>query len=88
MSSSSTINPSPQLEMPGMPVTCGLRTVPSARNVAQGQKVLYLGKISGGPRFGARGTVVRTLRNNALVDLGKVGTWRVPYYFLALPEAA
>jgi hypothetical protein len=56
--------------------------------VAQGQKVLYLGKISGGPRFGARGTVVRTLRNNALVDLGKAGTWRVPYCFLALPEVA
>jgi|TARA_Y100000310_G_scaffold338985_1_gene430214 hypothetical protein len=49
---------------------------------------MYLGKVTGGPQYGARGTVVQTLRNNALVDLGKAGTWRVPYHFLALPEAA
>ena len=78
----------PQLPMSGMPARAGLRTVSNGFAVAQGQKVLYLGKVSGGPQYGTRGTVMQTLRNNALVDLGKAGTWRVLYYFLALPEAA
>ena len=88
MHGSLTKRRNPQLRMSGMPAPAGLRTVPNGRDVAQGQKVMYLGKVTGGPQYGARGTVVQTLRNNALVDLGIAGTWRVPYHFLALPEAA
>ena len=77
-----------QLPMPGMPVLVYGHTVASCWSVTPGQEVLYLGNISGGPRHGARGVVKQALRHKAVVDLGRSGTWNVPYWFLAVPEAA
>jgi hypothetical protein len=44
---------------------------------------LYLGNVSGGPITGSRGIVKKLYANKAVVDMGYVGTWNVPYYFLA-----
>ena len=77
-----------QLSMPGMPVHASVHANVSCCSATPGQEVLYLGNISGGPRYGSRGTVRRTLIRKAVVDMGRFGTWQIPYYFLAVPEAA
>lgn len=77
-----------QLRMPGMPVADSPSAVASCCTVEPGTEVLYLGKIGGGPRYGARGVVKTALHRKAVVDMGRMGTWHVPYYFLGLREAA
>ncbi len=77
-----------QIPMPGMPVRTTVHSAISCCNIVQGQGVLYLGRVGGGPRYGSRGSVKRTLRRVAIVDMGSSGTWHIPYYFLAIPEAA
>ena len=79
--------PSPQLSMPGMPESTRSAIV-TRRSVTPGQEVLYLGKVSGGPRYGTRGTVRSVLDRKAIVDLRGSGTWHIPYWFLGLPQAA
>ena len=79
-----------QLSMTGMPAPVYTRANVYANrsSVAPGQEVLFLGKVSGGPRYGSHGVVKQALRRKAVVDMGLSGTWHVPYYFLALPQAA
>lgn len=79
-----------QLSMPGMPEPSHKHKVLSCCNVASGQEVVYLGDIHGGPRYGAHGIVKQALQRKAVVDMGKSGTWTIPYYFLAIsqPQAA
>lgn len=77
-----------QLEMPGMPGPIRMDGIVSPDGVTLGQMVLYLGSLRGGPRRGAQGTVKSLRRRSALVDMGTHGTWHVPYFLLALPEAA
>ena len=83
-----TKQPVAQLVMPGMPSSAYTEETASCYSVAPGQEVLYQGKVSGGPRYGSRGIVKAVLRRKAVVDMGRSGTWHVPYYFLAVPKAA
>ncbi len=77
-----------QLSMPGMPRSTPSHAAVNAWSAAPGREVMYLGKISGGPRYGAFGVVKQTCRSRAIVDMGMLGVWHIPYYFLALPRAA
>ncbi len=89
MSRNSVATPEAQLTMPGMP---GPKTaharMASCCTVSPGQDVLYVGNIYGGPRQGSRGVVRQALRHKAIVDMGRSGVWHIPYYFLAVPDAA
>ena len=49
---------------------------------------MYVGRVSGGPRYGSLGVVKHSLQRKAIVDMGRSGLWHIPYYFLALPQAA
>lgn len=77
-----------QLHMPGMPTTDSTGAVASCYTVEPGTQVLYVGTVGGGPRYGARGVVKTALHRKAVVDMGRMGTWHVPYYFLGIQEAA
>ena len=77
-----------QLRMPGMPAADSTSEAASCCTVGPGTEVLYLGKVGGGPRYGARGVVKTALNRKAVVDMGRMGTWHVPYYFLGIKEAA
>ena len=79
--------PSPQLSMPGMPEPARSAII-SRWSVTPGQEVLYLGNVSGGPRYGSRGTVRSVQDRKAIVDLRGSGTWHIPYWFLGLPQPA
>ncbi|MCH7787123.1 MAG: hypothetical protein IIC22_06405 [Chloroflexi bacterium] len=79
---------SSQLPMPGIPTPEGQHPATSCCNVAPGQEVLYLGRISGGPHYRSRGVVKQALQRKAVVDMGRLGTWHIPYYFLSVPKAA
>ena len=80
--------PSAQLSMPGIPTPERQHLVTNCYNIAPGQEVLYLGKISGGPHYRSRGVVKQALQRKAVVDMGRLGTWHIPYYFLTVPQAA
>jgi len=58
-------------------------TFQNGLNINNGQKVKYLGNISGGPLTGSKGVIKKLYANKAVVDMGLVGTWNVPYYFLS-----
>ena len=58
-------------------------TFQNGLNIDRGQEVLYLGNVSGGPITGSKGIIKKLYANKAVVDMGNVGTWNVPYYFLA-----
>ena len=88
MTTTSTIPKVRQLDMPGMPEPIRMEGIASSASVIPGQQVLYLGSLRGGPRQGARGTVRSLQRRSALVDMGAHGIWHVPYFLLALREAA
>ena len=88
MAATTLREPEAQIRMPGMPVPKAPRIVADPSHVTPGQVVRYLGRVSGGPRFGVEGTVLQTLRRKAVVDLGRAGKWHIPYYFLTIPEAA
>ena len=77
-----------QLSMPGMPKPVSELPNLTCCKVRTGQQVIYIGDIFGGPRRGARGIVTDALHRKAVVDMGRAGTWNIPYYFLSLPEAA
>lgn len=76
-----------QLRMSGMLKASLDSTVASCCTVEPGADVLYIGKVGGGPRYGSRGIVKMALHRKAIVDMGRMGTWHVPYYFLGLPKA-
>ena len=71
-----------QFDMPGMPPRLELRADASAHNLVPGHEVRYLGNVAGAPSFGARGVVIRVLGRKAVVDMGRSGTWHIPYFFL------
>ena len=79
---------SKQLEMPGMPTQSHRCRAVKCCTLEPGQQVTYIGKVYGGPRFGAQGTITKTLRSRAVVDMGQQGTWNIPYYFLGKDLAA
>ncbi len=56
----------------------------NSSEVGLGQKVLYLGNVSGGPTRGTKGVVERIYAKKAVVDMGLIGKWSVPYYFLGV----
>ena len=88
MEERSSRTPVTQLTMAGMPPP-GRTEAAALYDLAPGQVVQYLGKVAGGPRYGDRGLVKETLVRRAVVDMGRSGTWRIPYHFLAaLPRAA
>ena len=74
--------------MPGIAQPTTLPTGADCCHLSSGQKVVYMGKVGGGPKFGERGVVRAILRHKAIVDMGRSGTWHIPYHFLALPQAA
>ena len=65
-----------------------LAVMQNALDVDTGQSVIYVGDVLGGPLKGESGIVKRLYGTKALVDLGRSGTWNVPYYFLAKEFAA
>ncbi|MDA0769757.1 MAG: hypothetical protein O2821_05990 [Chloroflexi bacterium] len=79
-------NRAAQIELPGMPRPRQATTVLSCCDLVPGQQVVYVGKIMGGPRYGIRGIVTQALQRKAVVDMGRHGTWNVPYFFLTLPQ--
>ena len=74
--------------MPGMRVLPRVESNASPANLAPGREVLYLGNLAGGPHHGARGVVRRIYGRKAVVDMGRSGTWHIPYFFLAVPSKA
>ena len=78
---------SAQLGMPGMPQRRRAKAVELAV-LSPGAEVEYVGRVGGGPRYGATGVVRQTLARRALVDMGMSGRWLVPYYFLDVPSRA
>ena len=77
-----------QLSIPGMPARQNPAEGVTAIQAVPGQEVIYLGKVRGGPRYGARGTVRRAKGKRALVDMGRSGAWHIPYYFLSSTRKA
>ena len=79
-----------QIVMPGMPkpgrAPGKSKMITRCCDLAPGQKVVYVGKIMGGPRYGTLGTVKQALQRKAVIDMGRHGTWNVPYFFLTLPQ--
>ncbi len=56
-------------------------------NLDEGIEVVYMGNILGGPSVGAPGTIKKVYARKALVDMGSVGTWNIPYCFLSCAAA-
>ena len=77
-----------QLRLAGMPPPERTGAATTFENLSPGQVVQYMGKVSGGPRHGATGLVRQASGRRAVVDLGRSGTWHIPYYFLAIPPRA
>ena len=73
-----------QLEFKLSKVAKNDEVILSPREISLGQKVLYLGNVSGGPSKGTRGIVERIYAKKAIVDMGLIGKWSVPYYFLTI----
>ena len=71
-----------QLTMAGMPPR-GRTQAATLYYPSPGQMVQYLGEVAGGPRHGTKGLVKEALAHRAAVDMGRSGTWRIPYLFLA-----
>ena len=78
-----------QLQMPGLSDMAKGNAEPA--EFGPGQEVLYLGRVSGGPRYGARG-IVRELRGRkAVVEIRgrrRANVWHIPCYFLTMPGRA
>ena len=86
MRATETCEPVAQLVMSGMPTSPAVHTSVQCCDMTSGTTVVYLGSISGGPRYGSRGIVKRPLAQRAVVDMGRIGTWHIPYYLLAALE--
>tara|TARA_Y100000996_G_scaffold369046_1_gene315799 strand:- start:15004 stop:15246 length:243 start_codon:yes stop_codon:yes gene_type:complete len=56
-------------------------------NLNEGIEVIYMGNVLGGPSIGSAGKVMKIYARKALVDMGSLGTWNVPYCFLASAAA-
>tara|TARA_A100001037_G_C15083829_1_gene605595 strand:+ start:454 stop:699 length:246 start_codon:yes stop_codon:yes gene_type:complete len=56
-------------------------------NLNEGIEVVYMGNVLGGPSIGSAGKIMKIYARKALVDMGALGTWNVPYCFLAATAA-
>ena len=72
-----------QMTMPGMEAAPSDASTARCCDITTGSAVRYRGSVYGGPRYGSIGTVTQPLARRAVVDMGRVGTWRIPYYLLA-----
>ena len=88
MARTTTRSPGAQLSMPGVDAQVHAHPIVNGSAVESGHEVMYLGKIAGGPRYGSHGIVKKALHRRAVIDMGRSGTWYIPYYFLAFPQAA
>ena len=77
-----------QLKMPGLDKIHTTQKSASCCTLEPGVHVQYIGKINGGPEYGSSGIVKKALHQRAVVDMGLMGTWHVPYYFLGVGRAA
>ena len=78
------VNTNRQLEFTLSNVPKSHEIILNSSEVGLGQKVLYLGNVSGGPTRGTKGVVERIYAKKAVVDMGLIGKWSVPYYFLGV----
>ena len=46
-----------------------------------------MGNVLGGPSIGSAGKIMKIYARKALVDMGALGTWNVPYCFLTATAA-
>ena len=79
---------SSQLKMPGLDQFNITNQSPNCCTLEPGVHVQYIGKINGGPKYGTSGIVKKALHQRAVVDMGLMGTWHVPYYFLGVGRVA
>ena len=86
MNQTQTPEPVAQLAMSGTPEGPAVHSALRCCDVASGSTVVYVGNVSGGPRYGMRGTVKQTLARRAIVDMGRLGSWHIPYYLLAVMD--
>ena len=56
-------------------------------NLNEGIEVVYMGNVLGGPSIGSAGKIMKIYARKALVDMGALGTWNVPYCFLTATAA-
>lgn len=81
-----------QLQMPGIADLTYAGAGPS--EFEPGQRVLYLGRVSGGPRYGSKGIVREVRGRKAVVEIEgrrrrrRTDVWHIPYYFLAVAGRA
>ena len=66
------------------------RPIGSRSRFEAGQEVLYLGHITGGPRYGSWGVIREVRGRKAIVEIGRhrPNVWHIPCYFLATPGKA
>tara|TARA_Y100000588_G_scaffold96251_1_gene104282 strand:- start:3806 stop:4072 length:267 start_codon:yes stop_codon:yes gene_type:complete len=88
MTNTNIANDFSQLKMPGLDQLNTTKQSPSCCTLEPGVHVQYIGKINGGPKYGSNGIVKKALHQKAVVDMGLMGTWHVPYYFLGVGSAA
>ena len=81
-----TDEPIAQMAMAGMEIPSSSPSSVRCCDLTAGSAVKYLGSVQGGPRHGSRGTIRQPLARRAVVDMGRVGTWHIPYYLLATLE--
>ena len=77
------MNEATQLTLSMKNDTNNYATFQNGLNINNGQRVMYLGNVSGGPITGSEGIVKKLYANKAVVDMGLVGIWNVPYFFLS-----
>ena len=79
------------IEQPQMPgLASPTRPENGPRGFEPGQEVLYLGRVTGGPRYGSWGVVREVRGRKAVVEIGRrrPDVWHIPCYFLAIPGRA
>ncbi|MCS7207250.1 MAG: hypothetical protein NZ951_04845 [Dehalococcoidia bacterium] len=72
----------------GLPGVMPLPPVEVARpsTLRQGQEVVYIGRVPGGPSRGVWGRVQRLTPRGAWVHFGPAGSWLVPHHLLGIPR--
>lgn len=77
-----------QLNLPGLTNQLKLKDSMDSNSVNPGQRVKYMGDVTGGPPQGISGTIKTVESRRAFVDMGIHGNWYIPYMLLILSEAA
>ncbi len=84
-------NNTSQLQLPGISNVKYEDVCP--KTVLPGQKVVYVGRIDGGPGYGSIGNVIETRNKKAVVEIKpftgyEPKIWYIPYYLLGCPKNA